>query len=179
MEKIVLADRYCVLNHDIKVCERKLDTVDFRIKKLTMQKSPAHNKGLILPLTINIPLLIFAEIAGRYKTSVIQEAAANGIHNVDLGILDIFFISWVLFGILRDHTVLIVLVITSVYCFIRLLGRYGYAKTGGLSSNIAKFFGDINYNMELNTARKEYFQIKKELANLRIEKESIENQLIK
>ena len=164
-----------VLNHDIKVCERKLDSANNRIEKIKKQKSPIRNLKLILPFVISLFFLIFPRLAGDYCHKTIVEANARGIHNVDLGIFNNSYIQWLFIDVPRLHSITLILIIIAAYCFIRLFGRYGHTKSGILPSKIAGFFGDINYNNELSSARKEYFQIKKELANLRLEKESIEN----
>ena len=164
-----------VLNHDIKVYERKLDWVNDRIAKIKKQKSPIRNLKLILPFVISLFFLIFPRLAGDYCHKTIVEANARGIHNVDLGIFNNSYIQWLFIDVPRLHSITLILIIIAAYCSIRLFGRYGHTKSGILPSKIAGFFGDINYNNELSSARKEYFQIKKELANLRLEKESIEN----
>ena len=164
-----------VLNQDIKVCERKLDSANNRIAKIKKQKSPIRNLKLILPFVISLFFLIFPRLAGDYCHKTIVEANARGIHNVDLGIFNNSYIRWLFIDVPRLHSITLILIIIAAYCFIRLFGRYGHTKSGILPSKIAGFFGDINYNNELSSARKEYFQIKKELANLRLEKESIEN----
>ena len=164
-----------VLNHDIKVCERKLDSANNRIAKIKKQKSPIRNLKLILPFAISMFNLIFSRLGSHYIRKTIEEANARGIYNVDKGIFNNRYIRWFFVDIPRLHSVTIILIIIAAYCFIRLFGRYGHTKSGILPSKIAGFFGDINYNNELSSARKEYYQIKKELANLRLEKESIEN----
>ncbi len=164
-----------VLNHDIKVYERKLDWVNDRIAKINKRKSPIRNLKLILPFVISMFNLIFPRLAGDYCHKTIVEANARGIHNVNLGIFNNSYIQWLFIDVPRLHSITLILIIIAAYCFIRLFGRYGHTKSGILPSKIAGFFGDINYNNELSSARKEYFQKKKELANLRLEKESIEN----
>ena len=164
-----------ILFIEIRACERRLDSVNSRIKKLTKKKSPVRNLKLILPFVTSLFFLIFPRLAGDYCHKTIVEANARGIHNVDLGIFNNSYIQWLFIDVPRLHSNTLILIITAAYCFIRLFGRYGHTKSGILPSKIAGFFGDINYNNELSSARKEYFQIKKELANLRLEKESIEN----
>ena len=83
-----------VLNHDIKVCERKLDSANNRIAKIKKQKSPIRNLKLILPFVISLFFLIFPRLAGDYCHKTIVEANARGIHNVDLGIFNNSYIRW-------------------------------------------------------------------------------------
>ena len=160
-----------VLNHDIKVCERKLDWVNDRIAKIKKQKSPIRNLKLILPFVISLFFLIFSRLAGDYCHKTIVEANARGIHNVDLGIFNNSYIQWLFIDVPRLHSITLILIIIAVYCFIRLFGRYGYTRSGVLPSKIAGFFGDINYKIELNKAYKEQARIWSELDELRKRKE--------
>ena len=56
---------------------------------------------------------------------------------------------------------------------VRLFGRYGNTRSGILPSRIAGFFGDINYNVELNKTYKEQARIGTELDELKKREESI------
>ena len=165
-----------VLNHDIKVCERKLDSANNRIEKIKKQKSPIRNLKLILPFVISLFFLIFPRLAGDYCHKTIVEANARGIHNVDLGIFNNSYIRWLFIDVPRLHSITLILIIIAVYCFIRLFGRYGYTRSGILPSKIARFFGDINYNNELNASYKEYSLLREELDNLIERKVDVELQ---
>ena len=165
-----------ILFIEIRACERRLDSVNSRIKKLTKKKSPVRNLKLILPFAISVFNLIFPRLATHYIMRTVEEANARGIYNVDKGIFNNRYFTWFFTAIPRLHSVTIILIIIALYCSIRLFGRYGYTKSGILPSKIARFFGDINYNNELNASYKEYSLLREELDNLIERKVDVELQ---
>ncbi len=154
-------------NRSIRICERELDSINSGIARITKKKSPIHNLKLILPFVTSLFFLIFPRLAGDYCHKTIVEANARGIHNVDLGIFNNSYIRWLFIDVPRLHSLTLILIIITVYCFVRLFGRYGYTRSGILPSKIAGFFGDINYKIELNKAYKEQARIWVELDELR------------
>ncbi len=154
-------------NRSIRICERELDSINSGIARITKKKSPIHNLKLILPFVTSLFFLIFSRLAGDYCHKTIVEANARGIHNVDLGIFNNSYIRWLFIDVPRLHSLTLILIIITVYCFVRLFGRYGYTRSGILPSKIAGFFGDINYKIELNKAYKEQARIWVELDELR------------
>ncbi|MCR4641148.1 MAG: hypothetical protein K5697_03845 [Lachnospiraceae bacterium] len=159
-------------NRSIRICERELDSINSGIARITKKKSPIHNLKLILPFVTSLFFLIFPRLAGYYSTKAIEEAHARGIYmDIDQGIYNYRYISWLLADVPRLHSITLMLIILAVYCFIRLFGRYGYTRSGILPSKIAGFFGDINYKIELNKAYKEQARIWAELDELRKRKE--------
>lgn len=166
-----------ILFIEIRACERRLDSVNSRIKKLTKKKSPVRNLKLILPFVTSFFFLIFPRLACDYCIKTVKEANARGIYlDIDLGIFNNHHIMWLLVDLPRLLSITLILIIIAVYCFIRLFGRYGYTKSGILPSKIARFFGDINYNNELNASYKEYSLLREELDNLIERKVDVELQ---
>jgi len=168
------SDSLFVLHTDIRSCERKLYMVNSGIAKLTKKRSPIHNMKLILPFAISLFNLIFSRLASYYIRKTIEDANARGIYlDIDLGIFNNGYIIWLLVDIPRLHYITLLLIIIAVYCFIRLFGRYGNTRSGILPTKIAGFFGNINYNIELNKAYKEQARIGTELDELKKREESI------
>ena len=164
-------------NRSIRICERELDSINSRIARITKKKSPVRNLKLILPFVTSLFFLVFPRLACDYCIKTVREANARGIYlDIDRGIYNYRYISWLLADVPRLHSLTLILIIIAVYCFIRLFGRYGYTRSGILPSKIARFFGDINYNNELNASYKEYSLLREELDNLIERKVDVELQ---
>ena len=104
-----------ILFIEIRACERRLDSVNSRIKKLTKKKSPVRNLKLILPFVTSLFFLIFPRLATHYIMRTVEEANARGIYNVDKGIFNNRYFTWFFTAIPRLHSVTIILIRSILY----------------------------------------------------------------